>query len=173
MTLRELRPVPGYPGYEITREGRIWSALRQDRQGQRIGGRWMKSHNHNKYGHRSVCLSINGRRYWRYVHRLVLETFVGPCPLGMECCHNNGNPADNRLENLRWDTQAENMNDKLRHYAGRGERLRTYSKVTELDVRWIRYLRKAGMLIRDLAEGYHITESGIKNITSNRVWKYI
>jgi hypothetical protein len=53
--------------------------------------------------------------FTRKVHRLVLETFVGPCPDGMECCHNNGDPADNRLENLRWDTLSSNAYDRVEH----------------------------------------------------------
>ena len=60
---------------------------------------------HSSYGYRTikiagtVCL----------VHRLVLETFVGPCPEGMECDHRNHNTADNRIENLAWITHSDNM----------------------------------------------------------------
>ena len=47
----------------------------------------------------------DGRGYkTRLVHRLVLETFVGAAPAGMEGCHNDGNRFNKRLENLRWDT---------------------------------------------------------------------
>ena len=49
------------------------------------------------------------------VHRLVLKAFVGPCPEGMEACHNNGDAWDNRLENLRWDTRKNNHQDKIKH----------------------------------------------------------
>ena len=33
----------------------------------------------------------------------------------MEGCHNDGNPLNNRLENLRWDTHLENCRDTIRH----------------------------------------------------------
>lgn len=49
------------------------------------------------------------------VHVLVLESFVGPRPEGMQACHNNGNPADNRLDNLRWGSPKENVSDRIRH----------------------------------------------------------
>lgn len=53
---------------------------------------------------------IYGRDY--KVHRLVLETFVGKCPPGMQGDHINRNRTDNRLENLRWVTPAENNRNR-------------------------------------------------------------
>lgn len=41
--------------------------------------------------------------------------FVGPCPDGMEVCHNDGNPENNRVENLRYGTRSDNMRDKRKH----------------------------------------------------------
>lgn len=67
----------------------------------------------NKY--MVISMSKDGlHRLW-LVHRLILETFVGPCPEGMECCHLNGDPQDNRLENLRWDTPTANAKDREFH----------------------------------------------------------
>jgi hypothetical protein len=69
--------------------------------------------------------------------------FRGPCPPGMEACHNNGDPTDNRLCNLRWDTHANNEADKIRHGTYfirarlKGER-NGNSKLTEEEVRLIR-----------------------------------
>jgi hypothetical protein len=49
------------------------------------------------------------------LHRLILLAFVGEPPPGYECCHNNDDPSDNRLENLRWDTRTQNIQDAIRH----------------------------------------------------------
>lgn len=57
----------------------------------------------------------NGKRGQYRVHTLVLEAFVGPCPKGMEACHNNGDKKDNRVKNLRWDTASNNMRDLVKH----------------------------------------------------------
>jgi len=47
-----------------------------------------------------------------FVHRLVLEAFVGECAEGMECDHIDRNRSNNRLENLRWTTQKYNRGRK-------------------------------------------------------------
>lgn len=51
----------------------------------------------------------------RLVHQLVMEAFVGPRPSGMEICHGNGDPSDNRLDNLRYDTRSANQFDRISH----------------------------------------------------------
>jgi hypothetical protein len=51
----------------------------------------------------------------KLAHRLVLEAFVGPCPTGMECCHNDGNRKNCVLSNLRWDTPKNNGLDRIIH----------------------------------------------------------
>ncbi len=48
------------------------------------------------------------------VAALVLETFVGPRPEGHVAQHLNGDPNDNRLENLRWSPVEEQAPERLR-----------------------------------------------------------
>lgn len=64
-------------------------------------------------GHMQVSLSRPHKVV--YVHRLVLIAFVGPPPDGMEVCHNDGDPTNNVLSNLRWDTRTGNMRDAVDH----------------------------------------------------------
>jgi len=66
-------------------------------------------------GHQLVKLSKDGSSRAGKVHRLVLLTFVGPPPEGCEGCHNDGNPANNDLTNLRWGTRSDNLYDRVRH----------------------------------------------------------
>jgi hypothetical protein len=68
-------------------------------------------------GYHVVYLARGGERTQFRVHRLVLTAFVGPCPEGMEGCHNDGNPINNHLDNLRWDTRSANAHDTVRHGA--------------------------------------------------------
>jgi len=69
----------------------------------------------DKYGHMSVHLGISKQKFTIGVHRLVLFAFVGMPEIGQEGCHNNGIAFDNRIENLRWDTHANNNADRKKH----------------------------------------------------------
>jgi hypothetical protein len=63
------------------------------------------------YKYHCVSLSVNNMVDSRPIHRIVLESFVGFCPTNMEGCHKDGNRANNRLDNLRWDTHKNNFLD--------------------------------------------------------------
>lgn len=113
------RPVPGYIGYyEVSDRGRVRSCARviptRNGQQRQLLGRVLRQRRHKKL-YRSVCLYLRGSKRMHLVHVLVLEAFVGPRPSGLETCHNNGNPADNRVVNLRWGTRESNMLDVVRH----------------------------------------------------------
>lgn len=108
------RPVPGYSAYEVSDLGRVRSVSRIDAAGKRRRGR-MRSLTTMHSGHLSVTLrGEEGRRRF-LVHHLVLMAFVGPRPVGMEACHWNDKPSDNRLVNLRWDTRSANQLDSVRN----------------------------------------------------------
>ena len=112
MTSERWLPISGTDGrYEVSDRGRVrsrpmWRGKRH--YPGRLLARWV-----SKGNHRSVTLSIDGERSHRQVHRLVLEAFVGPCPDGLEGCHNDNDPANNALANLRWDTRSSNILDRV------------------------------------------------------------
>lgn len=62
-----------------------------------------------------VSLWTKGVQHPSKVHRLVARAFLGPCPPGQEVCHWDGDPANNRIDNLRYDTRASNSTDTVRH----------------------------------------------------------
>lgn len=112
--------VPGHEGsYEVSDHGRVRSlprtVVRKNRVPLTVRGRILKLV-YGPNGYTTVKLPpgqmLSGTVK---VHALVLTAFVGPKPPGMECCHANDIPDDNRLENLRWDTPVENAQDKVRN----------------------------------------------------------
>lgn len=116
-TQEEWRAVLGYEGqYEVSNRGQVRSLDRiitfPDGRYRRARGRILKPWTLKRIGHQCVGLAGKSRAL---VHVLVLEAFVGPRPDGLVACHNNGIADDNRVENLRWDTYAENNKDLVRH----------------------------------------------------------
>lgn len=67
----------------------------------------------NKAGYKLVNVYLNGEMVSAKVHRLVIETFIGPIPEGMHINHKNGIKTDNRLENLEIVTPKENSHHSL------------------------------------------------------------
>ncbi|ACI12645.1 HNH endonuclease [Mycobacterium phage Ramsey] len=116
-THEEWRPVVGFEGlYEVSNLGRVRSLdhFARGRSGSKrlIRGRVLRPAPRTS-GHLTVALGRNGGS--KDVHTLVATAFIGPRPEGMECCHQDGDPTNNRVENLRWDTRSANRLDSVRH----------------------------------------------------------
>ena len=113
---------PDFPHHEISDQGRIRI---KDRIWAKAGIPGAVLRGYKTYqGYIQVRLKDkDGKTPLKRVHRLVLETFVGPCPKGCEGTHRNGKRDDNRLDNLTWKTPAENQADRVAHgTSNRGER---------------------------------------------------
>ena len=64
-----------------------------------------------------IGLSVNGKTKVYSIHRLVLLSFLGKSIDSTKtlCCHKNGNPLDNRIDNLYWGSDQDNSDDSGRH----------------------------------------------------------
>jgi hypothetical protein len=108
--------IPGYEGlYEASTYGQIRRIGYTSKFWNGRVGHVLKSHDVNEWGHQSVSLSRDGKVKQLLVHRLVKETFTGPCPPGQEVRHLDGNPRNNRLDNLVYGTPSENIFDSVGH----------------------------------------------------------
>ena len=105
MTDEIWKPIPGFPKYEVSNLGRVKSYKRSN------WPRLLKATvNADGYSVLKLVDSEN-RSVTKGPHQLVMLAFVGPCPEGMEVCHEDGNPKNNRLSNLKYDTHRNNMQD--------------------------------------------------------------
>jgi len=161
------RLLPGFPGYYVTRDGRVRSDKR--------GGRWLCT-KIDKDGYLCVCL-YQGRKHYFHVHTLVLLAFGFPRPYGMECCHNDGDPRNNRLENLRWDTRKGNYQDSIRHGTNKlgtfklGGGAHSQAILLKDDVKDIRGRHCEGERVVDLANEYKVSCHCVSAVVHRRTWK--
>lgn len=109
-----------------------------------------------------------------FVHRLVIETFLGSCPEGMECCHNDGDCENNRLENLRWDTPKNNQKDRIKHGTYQYGIKNPAAKLTEQQVREIRQRYATGNYsYSKVARMYGIHTVTAYDIVKRIIWKQL
>ena len=115
-------PVYGYEGlYEVSDQGRVKSLARyvRDREGVRLVRERILKAKAQGFGYSTVMLCREGHKKTRTVHSIALESFIRPRAAGEVACHGDGNPGNNHLDNLRWDTQSNNLYDAVRHGTNR------------------------------------------------------
>lgn len=169
--------IPGYPRYAINESGTVLSACVRGRPSVKNNRSWKDSKHlkptTSRDGYHSVKLCHDGQSRRVTVHILVLTTFVGPCPSGMECRHIDGNPANNHKDNLAWGTRSENSQDKLLHGThSRGDRS-GLAKLTTADVLAIRARAANGESNVDIAKDFLVHETSICLIVRRKRWKHV
>lgn len=167
--------IAGFPGYRIDQDGSLWTRLtRGGHKPRSLGNVWRKRKpGVDVWGYLYVHLYRNGKGYHRKIHHLVLEAFVGPRPPGLEACHNNGITSDCRLSNLRWDTKANNVLDKIKHGVTVRGTKQPKAKLTDDDVREIRRRLKTGETSRSIGAAFGVARSTIRNIKAGYSWSWL
>jgi len=113
-------PVVGYEDlYSVSSWGQVLSHERVVKVGSHGGTRLkpesMLVQMRAPCNHLRIHLVRDGVSKTRLVHQLVLEAFVGPCPIGQEVRHLDGDGTNNHRENLTYGTPGENQLDRVRH----------------------------------------------------------
>lgn len=172
------KTVPYAPLYQVSNLGNVRSLTRTfQRNGHKVTwpGRtinpWKCWHNGRPL-RAKVSLRADGRTIQKFLHHLVLETFVGPRPEGLQGCHNDGNPFNNALSNLRWDSMQANIDDMAFHGTRKnppthwGESHHN-ATISDADVAYIRSLPYRRGLYATLGRQFNVAQ-----ITIRRIHKY-
>jgi hypothetical protein len=101
---KKFEQIPSFEDYFITREGEVYSLK---------SGRYLKIH--ELHGYKFVRFhDSDGKGKDKFIHKLLGETFLEKGPEHTCVNHINGNPLDNRLENLEWTTKSEDVKHAYR-----------------------------------------------------------
>ncbi len=186
MKMEEIwKDVPGYEGhYQVSNLGRCKSLdrvnIKSNGVPNRLKERILKTSNSSSYiKYHKVSLSdpVTKKQKFYLVHALVLTTFLGPRPMGMQSCHNNGIPSDNRLENLRWGTSKENHADRKNHGTEQAKGEKSVNSIlTEKDVLEIRGTYKKYNRIfscKSISEKYGVSSETIRAVVNRVTWKHL
>lgn len=168
------KTIPGFEGrYEVSDEGRVRSTgfyvrIRSEKL------RWaapkvLKAQVKRPSGH--LFVSPDHKRV--YIHRAVLTAFIGPCPDGLEGCHDDGDTTNNWLSNLRWDTRQSNVDDSIFHGTWAHGEMIPNSILTEQTVIWARSQKAQGCKTKDLALFYGVADPTMFDALSGRTWAHL
>jgi hypothetical protein len=172
------KPVVGYEGlYEVSDQGNVKSLPREVpvvrtgvdylrvspgrllKRGKASGNRW------------NVVLCRQGTTKTCLVAHLVAAAFLGPAN-GLQVLHKNDVTTDDRVENLRYGTHAENMGDKvLNGLSNRGAKHHK-AKLTEDQARAIK-TRSQTEDTRTLAKEFGVSPNTIQAIKHGYNWSWL
>lgn len=156
------KPVPGFPGYTASTDGVVFG-----QQGQPL------KPDSNKAGYLRVRPIVDGRMRTLLVHRAVALAHIGEPPDDERIFvgHRDGNPANNRVENLRWVTYEENWEDRRGHgNNGRGEQ-NGRSKFTQTLADELRAMYATGRhSYQKLADHFGISQAQANKIGRGLYW---
>lgn len=162
--MEEWRACEDFPSYEVSSLGRVRRA--------KSGRLRVLSTDHDGYQH--LTLSENAKHTTRKVQHLVAAAFLGPKPSAVHClAHNDGNPANNRPDNLRWATQKENLADRKAHGTLLFGERQVHAKLTSEIVREIRRLNSEGRSYVLLASDYRVSKATIAAAVTGRCWGHV
>ena len=113
------RPVYGYEGlYEVSDKGNV--KAKEKKIGSRIYPEKVMCLERTYHGYARVMLTKKGVPQKIYVHRMVASAFLERPEVGEQVNHKNLVKHDNRVENLEWVTQDENI---AHYYSKKGATL--------------------------------------------------
>ncbi len=170
------KPILNFPGYEVSNFGRVRSyhahrgAIRKRHHLLKPA---IEKRNNGAIPYPRVSLCIDKKGHKRTIHRLVLEAFIGPCPSGLEACHNDGDYLNPRLDNLRWDTRQSNMNDCKKHNTALVGERHPNAKLTAVQVLDIRQRYDNGETTQALSVAFGVGLRTISRITLGQGWRNV
>ena len=171
--------VPGYVGYGVSADGRVWS---QRQTGRRpLAVTWRELSYTNNKGYLMVGLYVAGVQKWVMVHRLMALVFFAFNPPAhcrqYQVNHQNGDKTDNSLSNLEVVTAQQNIQHAWTtglskvHMVGSRH---TNSKVTEDQVREMRRLYASKTWSQSqLGSHYGLSQTHVGSILRREVWTHV
>lgn len=120
--------------------------------------------------HMQVSLTDkNNNKALFYVHRLVAYAWLDKKPYQNHVMHLDDNPLNNCVDNLRWGTHSDNMQDAVNKGRNTPGPVRKYDN----DLIWEVFRRRErGESLESIRAAYpHITRSTIQHMTSGKMLK--
>ncbi len=169
----EIRPIPGFVGYGVSKDGRIWT--KRSNSG-RLRPEWeLLQGSINEDGYQKVALYANRKPKQKLGHRVIWETWVGPIPSDREINHKDGVKTNNNLSNLELVTDQENSIHA--HQMGLQEPLKGEDngshKLTENEIHLAAEMRRNNATYAEIGKALGVRAGTAMKILKGERWKHI
>lgn len=154
--------------YAVSSEGKVMSTGRGYGRGF---GKVLKQIV-TQYGYRSVSMANHPTIIKCLVHRLVVESFLGPIAAGMEVNHIDFDRGNNRLSNLEVVTGTANKGHTKRHGRHQHGERHYNTRFTDSDVIAIRAASTNGESLKSIAERHDVSREAIRKIVRRIAWTH-
>ena len=163
------QPIAGYEGlYDISNWGRVRSMHSRTASGPRILRQSFSSH-----GYLQVNLCKNGKPKTFDVHRLVAQTFLGPCPAGQVVRHGTAGMLDNSVQNLCYGSHQQNFQDRRRDGTYPAGETSPNAKLNDALIVQIRKECESGRSQRAIAKQFNVSQQQVSDIKLRKCWAHI
>lgn len=171
------RPAPGYEGfYEVSNLGRVKRPAQHRKKSNGINqfypDRVLKPHLVNGYHYVGLRLD-SSKKDFKQVHRLVAIAFIPNPENKPQVNHVNGDKTDNRVENLQWMTEQENIAHSVENGLRPLGEKNPSAVLTEAQVLEIRATYGKTLTRKEAMEKYGISRGCLAGITRGKTWKHL
>lgn len=159
---------PLFDVYEISNFGNVRRRLtrRRYKAGMEIKQFFFNGKNSKSRGYKKITITRDGKHTSFRVHTLVAQAFLGKKPDGYSINHKDMNKANNRIDNLEYVTQKQNMQHAVLNGA-----FKNFTPIAH--VRQIRELHRKGVKQSDLSKLFNLSPCVVCEIVNKKTFKNI
>jgi len=154
------RIIKNFENYEVSNLGKVRNTIFKNNICEKKKNKILKNSD-NGTGYLAVQLRKDGKKYVKYIHRLVAEAFIGDIK-GMDVNHKDFNRKNNNVNNLEICTRLENIRYSIK--GGKYKNIKKYNakeKVKKIKLNIIEDF-KSGMLKQEIYKKYKVDGRTLK-----------
>lgn len=155
----KLKQHPEYKSYIISECGKVF------RNGKELKTRV------TKFGYVQTWVTENSVTKYKFIHRLVAETFLPKPEQGYEINHKNGIKTDNNLSNLEWVKRQDNINHAWESGLYKKAENSPNAKLKNSDIPIIKQLKSEGLSYNKIGKKFGVNHATIRNICNGSNWR--
>lgn len=163
----------GYPDHFISECGVVYTKKR--RGTSKLGElKKMKSVISKRNGREAILLTHNKAFKNFSVHRLVAISFIENPENKPQVNHIDGNPLNNHVSNLEWNTAKENTQHAFRcGLINRSGAYNSQAKLDDMKVLTIKTLVLNGSRNNELSKAFGVKPNTISQIRTGHIWSHV